>query len=142
MKIRIMEDAQDKRQQKRKDMKVLTHSPGSSLWPVGVPIFSFWKAQSLVPMGANLQILPKRVNPEGVLSMGDMCRGEGPGARSDQEADLPRTASSRITGERLLIRVKERSKLNVKVLSLRGCEPTDSQTWELGTGWDSTHATG
>ena len=74
--------------------------------------------------------------------MGDMCRGAGPGARSDQEADLPRTASSRITGERLLIRVKERSKLNVKVLSLRGCEPTDSQTWELGTGWDSTHATG
>lgn len=76
-----MENAQDRRQQTRKDMKVLTHGAGSSLWSVGVPIISFWKDESLVPMGMNLQILCKRVNPRGTLSMGDLGRGEGPGAR-------------------------------------------------------------
>ena len=39
------------------------------------------------PMGMNLQILCKRVNPRGALSMGDLGRDEGPGARLDQQVD-------------------------------------------------------
>lgn len=60
----------------------------------------------------------------------------GPGARRTSRwtnLGQPPTASLE---KRLLISVKEGSKFSVKVLSLHGCEPTDSQMWELGTDWD------
>lgn len=47
------------------------------------------------------------------------------------EGHLPKRASSNITGETLLIRVREGDRLSAKVL---GGEPTDSLTWGLGIG--------
>lgn len=49
---------------------------------------------------------------------------------------LPKRASSNITGEAFLIRVREGGRRIAKVL---GCEPTDSLTWALGKGRDSAH---